>query len=264
MLKTISGGNMKILFRLAITVAAFALIASRSHAGQSERLVQEGRAFNASVNQVLIPFQAKDVFRLVPQCGMLDIKTIRPFSLKEAFELLNPCIEGINSRYGVSLKARPGIVSLSAGIKGGVPGIVIETGAAPIISPVMRDLNHALSNRDHRIFGHPVRVIREGVIRPLSQSVVQQSIDRCMLPTVVRRIRNSADFLKIYGGCITGDKSLKVLEMRPWSGDDLVVTIQSAADRLVIESLNGTVSVNPGHGPVSVMIVAYPKRIYLP
>ncbi len=250
---------MKILFRLAITVAAFALIASRSHAGQSELLVQQGRAFNASVNQVLIPFQAKDAFRLVEQCGMLDIKTIRPFSLKEAFELLNPCIEGINSRYGVSLKARPGIVAL-----GGVPGIVIETGATPIISPVMRDLHLALSNRDHRIFGHPVRVIREDAIRPLSLSAVQKSIDFCMLPTVVRRIRNSADFLKIYGGCITGDKSLKVLEMRPWSGDDLVVTLQSSADQSVIESLNGTVSVNPGFGPVSVMIVAYPERIYLP
>ena len=80
--------------------------------------------------------------------------------------------------------------------------------------------------------------------------------------TVVRDINTSADFVKIYGSCLTRNPALKIDELRPGAG--LTVNMKTEQDPKTVEALNGFVTVNAGKGPVSVMIIAYGAKVAMP
>jgi hypothetical protein len=81
---------------------------------------------------------------------------------------------------------------------------------------------------------------------------------------VLRDIHSAEDFLKYYGHCIISYSVLKVREVRPAVGHTFGITLLSAADRAIVESLNGTVSVNSSQGRVTLLVLAYQESFYLP
>jgi hypothetical protein len=107
-----------------------------------------------------------------------------------------------------------------------------------------------------------VLLLARGEIAPSSVSAVQDALKQCIVMTVVRDIDTSADFVKIYGTCLTRNKVLKIDELRAGAG--LTVNMKTEVDAKTVEALNGFVTVNAGRGPVSVMIVAFGAQAAMP
>ncbi|MBI5245771.1 MAG: hypothetical protein HY923_01210 [Elusimicrobia bacterium] len=219
------------------------------------------QSFETQVEDSLKPFVAEDAFAGVPACGVLDIKTIRPFNLDEASDLVNPCLQAVAKKYSATFVAEGGFLSAPQSGRPGTTGLLIKTDLTAG-SKGHRDLVASLAHRDGRLLGHVTKVLTAGEPAPAAISSLQKAIEGCMLLTVVRDVRSGDDFVKIYGKCLTRDAELKITEIRPAEG--LAVTLKTSATNEQVESYNGFVTVNAGKGPVKVMVVAYGANVYLP
>lgn len=241
---------------LALTFAA----ASVSAAGFPESLRAGAFAFEAAVEDAQ-PAPAVDAFAGVEACSILDIKTIRAITLDEASEMAAPCVAATLAKYQASGELKAGFLAATGHDGEDRSGLLIKTDLR-LGSQGLRDLAAALSRREDRIFGHRVRVLRQGEAEPASISALQGALAGCMMPTVVRDLRTGEDFVRIYGRCLTRNADLKINEVR--GGEGLSIIVQTEADRAAIESYNGFVTVNAGRGPVTLMVQAYGMRIALP
>lgn len=223
--------------------------------------VVSAQQFESQVEDSLHPFVAEDAFAGVPACGVLDIKTIRPFNLDEATDLVGPCLEAVAKNYSAKATVEPGFLSAPQSGQPGKAGLLIKTTLVPG-SKGHRDLVASLARRQGRLLGHVVKVLTKDELAPASMSTLQKAIDGCMLLTVVRDVRSGEDFVKIYGKCLTRDAELKIKEVRAAEG--LAVTVKTDATGAQVEAYNGFVTVNAGKGPVKVMVVAYGAQIALP
>ena len=219
------------------------------------------RAFEASAASAVASFSAEDAFAGVGACGVLDVKTIRPFSLEEAEDLLQPCVSAAAAKYGAKAVAASGFISAPQSGRPGRAGILLKTDLAAG-SQGHRDLAAAIARREGRLLGHEVRVLTKGQPAPAAVSALQQAVSDCMVVSVVRDIRSGEDFAKLYGRCLTRDPELKIVEVRPSEG--LSVTLKTEAEGPRVESYNGFVTVNAGKGPVAIMIIAYGAQVALP
>lgn len=216
--------------------------------------------FEAMAAASISSFAAEDAFAGVGACGVLDIKTLRPFKLDEASDLVKPCVEFAAKKYAAKAVAEAGFLDAHDGAPG-VAGLLIKTDL-PAGSKGHRDLSLALTRREGRLLGHETKLLTKNETAPAALSALQKTVDSCLLLTVVRDIRNGEDFVAIYGRCLTRNPDLKITEIRAGAG--LTVTVKTEADAARVEAYNGFVIVDAGKGPVSVMIVAYATPVYLP
>ncbi len=219
------------------------------------------QSFEDSTGAAIKPFVTEDAFAGIPDCGVLDIKTIRPIGLDEAQDMIKPCVDAAAAKYSAKLKAEAGFISAPQSGKPGQTGLLLKTDVVAG-SKAHRDLSLALKRREGRLLGHQVRLMTKSETAPSAVSTLQKAIDGCMLLTVVRDIRSGEDFVKVYGKCLTREPSLKIKEIRAAEG--LAVTVKTDADGSDVEAYNGFLTVNAGKGPVQVMVVAYGAQIYLP
>ncbi len=234
---------------LLVLVALIAAVSARA------------QSFESQVVDSLHPFVAEDAFAGIGACGVLDIKTIRPFNLDEASDLVKPCMDAVAKKYAAKAITEPGFLSAPQSGQPGKAGLLVKTDMAAG-SKGHRDLVSGISHRQGRLLGHPVKVLTKDEVTPAAVSTLQKALDGCMLLTVVRDVRSGDDFVKIYGKCLTKNADLKITEIRPSEG--LAVTVKTDATGAQVEAYNGFVTVNAGKGPVSVMIVAYGSQVYLP
>lgn len=244
--------------KIFLALIALPLTAS---AQSLESLVFSARAFEMNAAAIIKPFQPADAFADVGECGVLDIKTFRRVSLDEAQDMVAPCVAATGAKYKASFKAQAGFLHAPQSGKPAKSGLLIKTDL-PAGSTALRDLEFALNRRAHQLLGHDARVLAPGETAPSAISEVQEALEQCMLPTVVRDIRTGEDFIKVYGKCLTRNADLKVKEVR--AGEGLSITILSERNGGGLEALNGFVTVNAGKGPVTVMVVAYSTAANLP
>jgi hypothetical protein len=230
---------MNKISRLAVICASIAFITPGAGAGQLEGIIQTDEFLAASFKELKTQVTPKDVFSDVPECGIVDALPFRPYALPEAILLLEPCLKTLSALYDVELSAKADMDR----------GILIEARRV-YGTPVLKNLDRSLNIRDQRLMGFPVLV--------RSRSVVQEALDRCFLPMVVREIESSEDFLRFYGGCLKQDAVLQVRSIGPAVGRDFAVALVSSAKSPVLEGLNGDVVVNAGSGPVKIAVLAYP------
>lgn len=244
----------KLSLVLGLTLSAAPALAS----GFSESIWAGAASFESAV-EAAQPAPAVDAFAGVPECGILDVKTFAPIPLDEATDMAAPCVAAVLARYSATGELKRGFVSSNADEDRA--GLILKT-SLPLGSQGLRDIAHGLSLREQRLLGHRVRVLRQGEPEPSSVSALQTALQACVMPTVVRDLRNGQDFVKIYGRCLTRNPELKIDELR--AGEGLSIIVQTSADRAAIESYNGFVTVNAGKGPVTVMVQAYGIRVALP
>ncbi len=219
------------------------------------------QSFESQVVDSLHPFVNEDAFAGVGPCGVLDIKTIRPFNLDEATDLVKPCIDAFAKKYSAKAVTEAGFLSAPQSGQPGKAGLLIKTDMTAG-SKAHRELVSAISRRQGRLLGHLVKVLTKDETAPASVSTLQKAIDSCMLLTVVRDVRSGEDFVKIYGKCLTKNADLKIKDLRAAEG--LAVTVKTDASGAQVEAYNGFVTVNAGKGPVKVMVVAYGANVVMP
>ncbi len=219
------------------------------------------QSFETQIVDSLHPFVAEDAFAGVGACGVLDIKTIRPFNLDEASDLIKPCLDAFAQQNSTKITAEAGFLSAPQSGEPGKSGLLIKTDLKAG-SKAHRDLVAAISRRQNRLLGHMVKVMTKDETAPASISTLQKAIDGCMLLTVVRDVRSGDDFVKIYGKCLTRNPELKIKEIRAAEG--LAITVKTDASAPQVEAYNGFVTVNQGKGPVKIMVVAYGSQVFLP
>lgn len=240
---------------------AVATLAVPAFSQTSERLAAGAGRFEMALDPAIMAFAAQDAFAGVGECGVLDIKTIRPFTLEEASDLITPCLAAVGRKLPAKLEIQGGFITAAQAGKPAQTGLLLKTDLIPGTKP-HRDLMAGLSRRENRLLGHTVRVLTQGEVAPAAVSAVQAALTQCILPTVVRDIQTGDDFVKIYGRCLTRNEDLKIKEIR--GGQGLSVNLKTEQSGAQVEALNGFVTVNAGKGPVSVMIVAYPAALALP
>lgn len=246
------------MINLLLTVATLAVPA---FCQTSESLAAGAGSFEIALDPAIMAFAAQDAFAGVGECGVLDIKTIRPFALEEAADLAAPCLAAVGRKLSAKLEIQAGFIAAAADGKPAKTGLLLKTDLIAGARP-HRDLLAGLCRRENRLLGHVVRVLTRGEAAPAAVSAVQAALAQCILPTVVRDIQSGDDFVKIYGRCLTRNEDLKIKEIR--GGQGLSVNLQTEQSGAQAEALNGFVTVNAGKGPVSVMIVAYPAEPALP
>ncbi|MBI5623036.1 MAG: hypothetical protein HY924_04575 [Elusimicrobia bacterium] len=250
--------------KLLSALLASAFLSVPAFSATLEDLARTDLSFALTVRETVAAYQAGDAFRQAPECAFLDYKYFRRFTLAEAVAMLQPCAEGVSRRSALSLKAELGVVRTATESEGPLMGIVLRTGDASIASQGMRDLNYSLRQRNFELLGHPVLLRRASDEAAGRKSAAQDAVDSCMLTTVLRKIESGADFIKAYGKCITSSEVLKVKELRPAPNRELGVVALTAGGDMVVQSLNGGVTVASETGPVTVLIIAYPETFSLP
>jgi len=245
--------------KLLLAFAAATLAVSAS--AQTESIALQARAFEANAAALIGRVAPEDAFAGVGECGTLDIKTIRAWTLEEAADLASPCFKAVGSKYGSAMVLKAGFLTAASLGNPAKTGLVLKTDVAPG-SKAHRDLASSLARRGDEILGHQVRLLTRGEAAPASVSAVQSALGRCILADVVRDIQTSGDFVKVYGKCLTRDPELKIDEIRPSAG--MTVTLKTGQTPAGVEALNGFVTVNAGKGPVEVMVVAYSAQIARP
>jgi hypothetical protein len=234
--------------KITLAAAALLTLSPLSFASSSLPVISD-KDFVQTVNEALLPFQAKDAFAQAGSCGIVDAKTIRPFTIDEAISGLQPCLFDLSSIYEVRLA-----------LKVDADGLVIEAESAAAGMSLLRDLGYGLQGRQNRLLGYPVKV-RRG-LTAVRQSRVQAMVDGCITTMALRRIDSGADFLQVYGGCLSRERSIKAV--RPSEGQKLGLTLLVAGEQPEVESLNGIVRVPSLDGMVELLVVAYPEKIALP
>jgi hypothetical protein len=219
------------------------------------------QTFETQIVDSLHPFVAEDALAGIGACGVLDIKTIRPFNLEEAADLVKPCIDAFAVKYAAKAVTEEGFLTAPQSGLPGKSGLLIKTDMTAG-SKAHRDLVAAITRRQGRLLGHLVKVLTKDETAPEAVSTLQKAINGCMLLTVVRDVRSGDDFVKIYGKCLTRNAELKITDIRPAEG--LSVTVKTDASAPQVEAYNGFVTVNQGKGPVKIMVVAYGSQVLMP
>jgi hypothetical protein len=241
------------MIKPALALFAAALLAS-SAAAQSETLALQSRGFEAQALEIIKPFVPVDAFAGVPECSIVDAHTLRAWTLSEAQARLAPCLDAVARRRGAKIDAEAGFVADAQDGRPAQAGLLIKTDLVPG-GPDDRALSFAIAHRGGKLLGQPARVLARGDLAPESVSAVQGTLKRCMVIDVVRSIRTGADFISIYGKCLTSDAALAIRDLR--AGDGLSVSMKTAQPSVqAVDSLNGYVTVNAGEGPVQVMVMA--------
>ncbi|MBI5630650.1 MAG: hypothetical protein HY921_07185 [Elusimicrobia bacterium] len=248
---------------IPLLAAILALAISTAGAQSLERLsVSAGGALAKAAGEALAPLQARDIFReFQDECGIVDAKMLRLPDLTEAVEALEPCFQKISADYRVPISVRSGLVKTEADPTAGI--ILLLPDASLEQRALARSLGYSLSLRSGSLLGYQAQVLLRDD-SALAASHLQQAIDRCVQPMVLRDIDSGADFVRYYGRCVVEEPGLKVKEIRPAQGQRLAVTVLSSADPDTVDALNGIVSVPGRAGEVRVLVVAYPETIYLP
>lgn len=246
------------MINLLLAVATLAVPASCQ---MSESLAARAGRFETALDPAVMAFAVQDAFAGVGECGVLDIKTIRPFTLEEASDLIAPCLAAVSRKLPATLEIQAGFLTASQAGKPAKTGLILKTDLVAG-TKAHRDLMAGLNRRENRLLGHTVRLLTRGEAAPASVSAVQAALGQCILPTVVRDIQTGDDFVRIYGKCLTRNEDLKIKDIR--GGQGLSVNIKTEQSGAQVESLNGFVTVNSGKGTVSVMIVAYSAGLALP
>lgn len=244
-----------------ISLALLAAILAVPASAQTEAVALQARAFEATAADLVARVTPVDVFADVPECGNLDMKTIRGWSLDEAADLAEPCLKAVGLKRGESLSVQAGFLAAATASSPAVPGLLLKADLAPGCAE-HRALAYSLARRNGELLGHRVRLLVRGDVEPASVSAVQAALGRCILPDVVRDVKDSGDFVKIYGKCLLSDADLKIDEIRPAQG--MTVTLKTEQSPVAVEALNGFVTVNAGKGPVRFMVVAYAAQVARP
>jgi len=242
---------------LAFAAATLAVSAS----AQSEILALRARAFEAQAAEDVQPFILEDSFAGVGECGILDIKAIRAWTLDEAADMANPCLKAVGAKVSATMVLQGGFLAASTEGRPAQTGLILKTDLIPGSKP-HRDLVASLARRRNEILGHQVRLLTRGEVAPAAVSAVQAALRQCIMTTVVRDIQTSEDFVKIYGRCLVRNADLKIDEIRPGAG--MTVTLKTEQTQKDVEALNGFVTVNAGKGPVQIMVVAYGAQVAMP
>ncbi|MFI5346685.1 MAG: hypothetical protein ACHQ51_09960 [Elusimicrobiota bacterium] len=245
--------------KILLTLALVAVAASAR--AQSESLAFGARSFEFAAAEAIQPFILEDSFAGVGACGVLDIKTIRAWTLEEAADLANPCLKAVGEKYQSPLVLQGGFLRASSAGQPAKPGLILKTDLTADSKPY-RDLVSSLARRHNELLGHQVRLLARGEVAPESVSAVQDALKQCIMTTVVRDIQTGSDFVKIYGRCLVKNPDLKIDEIRPGAG--MTVTLKTEQSDKGVEALNGFVTVNAGKGPVQIMVVAYGAQIAMP
>lgn len=240
-----------------LSLAAAATLASAA-AAQSETSAAQSRGFEAEAAAAIQPFVAVDAFAGVPECRVVDAVAFRAWTLTEAQAQLAPCLAAVARRDGARIDVKIGFTAQAVDGRPAQAGLLIKTDLIPA-GAADRSLSSAISARGGKLLGQPVRLLARGDVAPQSVSAVQETLRRCMAIDMVRSIRTGADFIGIYGSCLTSDAALAIRDLRP--GDGLSVTLKTAQPSVrAVDSLNGFVTVNAGEGPVQVMVLASAAR----
>src|SRR5579859_3513827 len=93
---------------LFLTIAAAALSASAR--AQSESLALSARSFEAQAAEAFASFVPEDAFAHVPECGILDAKTLRAWTLDEARDQVAPCLAGVARKYSAHISPEVGFL----------------------------------------------------------------------------------------------------------------------------------------------------------
>jgi hypothetical protein len=212
------------------------------------------QSFESQIIDSLRPYMAEDTFADVGACGVLDIKTIRPFNLDEASDLVKPCIEAVARKYGAKAVAEAGFLSAP---QSGLPakaGLIIKTDLNPG-SEGHRALVSAISRREGRLLGHMAKVMTKDEAPITSASALQHALNSCTVLAVVRDIRSGEDFLKIYGKCLSKNPELMIKDIQAAEG--LAITVSADAPVARVDSYNGFLTVNAGKGPIQIRVIAF-------
>lgn len=182
---------------------------------------------------------------------------------------MQECVKAVGVRYNLPVTLERVAASAEGSVSIQVEGLALYIPASVgITDPLMKDLSFGIEKRQHRILGHRVMIRRGaapkttkrvGAKSAASASVAQDAIDQCILPTVLRKIESSDDFIRYYGRCLVNFEALKIQTVRPSAGRSLSVTLLSLADAPTVRSLNGSLTVNAANGPVTVSVLAYPE-----
>jgi hypothetical protein len=246
--------------KLFLALAAATLAVSAA-AAQSESVAFQAGGFDAAAAGAVQPFILEDSFAGIGACGVLDIKTIRAWTLDEAADLAAPCMKAVGAKYASDMVLKGGFLAASTLGEPATPGLVLKTDLIPGSKP-HRDLVASLARRRNELLGHQVLLLVRGEAAPSSVSAVQEALKSCIMTTVVRDIQTSDDFVKIYGRCLVRNADLKIDEIRPGAG--LTVTLKTEQNDKGVEALNGFVTVNAGKGPVQIMVIAYGAQVAMP
>jgi hypothetical protein len=244
-----------------IATLSIVVLASAAARAQSEALSFSAGSFETQAAAALQPFILEDSFAGIGACGVLDIKTIRAWTLDEASDMAAPCLKAVGQRYSAQMTMQAGLLSAATEGQPIKPGLVLKTDLVPGSKP-HRDMVASLERRGGELLGHRVLLLARGEVAPSSVSAVQEALKSCIMTTVVRDVETGADFVKIYGSCLTRNRDLKIDELRPGSG--LTVDMKTELPSKGVEAMNGFVTVNAGKGPVQVMIIAYGAQVAMP
>ena len=235
-----------------LSALALAALAAAAASAQTESRVVSAGAFEVQAEAAIQPMAAVDAFSGISVCGVVDALTFRPWSLEEASERANPCLQAVGRKYSAELSLQAGLFPTISG-QPSKPGLFLKTDVAPG-SKAHRDLLSSLARRGGRLLGHAVRLLTRGEDAPVAVSSLQEALKDCIMIDVVRDISNGADFVKIYGSCLKRNPDLGIAEIRPDAG--LAVDVKTTLANKSVDALSGFVTVNAGKGPVQVMIVA--------
>lgn len=255
---------------MSLTAALFAAFALSASAQELPIRFQPEPDFDAILRHAVAPLKARDAFEGLDACGIVDAKTLKPFALGELERALKPCADALSARYGTEVAAERVASAQGGEFSIQIEGIVflVPAGVAKT-DAVLRDLEHGIARRGRKILGHPAfarprapesKKDKDGA----ELSVAQGAIDRCILPMMLRKLESGADFIKVYGTCLKRDSTLKVQDLRPSPAHALGVMLLSQAAEPTLSKISGHVVVDTEHGPVQVMIVAYPETLALP
>ncbi len=177
-----------------VLAAALALsLSPLASAGQFEAVQVSETDFNKVVSGAVLPMQAKNAFDGLAECRMLDNK--RLYDLDEAVAALEPCLDAVARRYGVTLTVEAGPVKPA-----GRMGIVIYSGEVALTAPVMRDLNAGLEARGRFLLGHSVLLRREAE-RPVLKSGPAQADPMSRILSVSRGFATKWDQCQDHETC---------------------------------------------------------------
>lgn len=214
--------------------------------------------FQSGAEQVVRSFMPKDAFAGVSACAVVDARFIAKVSLPDAQKMLVPCLQAVSAAYQTKVTVKEGTLTPTDRMSAQVEVLLLQVPQGTgVQSPVMRDLNKALSMRRGQLLGHPAAVVVE------ERKTPQEALDSCVLPMVVRSIENGADFIKAYGGCLRKTPEFGIVEMQPWPNRPRGVILLIKGDKPVADSLTTTVEVDSADGKVKVDLVAYTTPTHL-
>lgn len=201
-----------------------------------------------------------DAFAGLRECTIANPRFIRQPSLRDALQMLNPCMAAVSEKYGVAVSVSESLIPGGGLPPGGVPGIAVTvSGPLPLGNNVLVDLQHAVDIVRHgTILSYRAKVEYLGEILPQSGSSLQSVVNRCALPMYLAPIRTAWDFVNTYGHCLKAAQNFGITHVAvpPNRHVPGTVWVFSHAPKAVRESMNGSVSVSGEGGQLTFTIWA--------